>query len=420
MRNTSAFWNETIQLAVQALRANKMRAMLTMLGVIIGSACIVLVVTVSLAGKRYVISEIESVGSNLVLADMINPGTSETQVLSDQITPGDLQTIQQEIPQVQQAAGTSDLHLNITLAGQEHPISVVGVTDGFQAVRRLVIVKGRYFDQDDMMSRSKVCLLTGPLASSIFPDSDPVGRDLAIGELHFTVIGVFRERVASFGLTEITPESVIVPFPLIKDYTGTDYFKSFYVQADSPEDVPLVTERVADVLASRHRPGAKYRVWSLSGILEAARNISRALTVLLLLIALIALTISGIGIMNIMLVTVTERTREIGIRKAVGAPRDAILYQFLTEAVLISGTGALAGVAIGILIPITADVILRLPVVADFLSNVIGSTSDISVPISWASVVLAFVVSCSTGLVFGYLPASRAAKLQPTESLRYE
>jgi putative ABC transport system permease protein len=420
MRNTSAFWNETIQLAVQALRANKMRAVLTMLGVIIGSACIVLVVTVSLAGKRYVISEIESVGSNLVLADMINPGTSETQVLSDQITPGDLQTIQQEIPQVQQAAGTSDLHLNITLAGQEHPISVVGVTDGFQAVRRLVIVKGRYFDQDDMMSRSKVCLLTGPLASSIFPDSDPVGRDLAIGELHFTVIGVFRERVASFGLTEITPESVIVPFPLIKDYTGTDYFKSFYVQADSPEDVPLVTERVADVLASRHRPGAKYRVWSLSGILEAAHNISRALTVLLLLIALIALTISGIGIMNIMLVTVTERTREIGIRKAVGAPRDAILYQFLTEAVLISGTGALAGVAIGILIPITADVILRLPVVADFLSNVIGSTSDISVPISWASVVLAFVVSCSTGLVFGYLPASRAAKLQPTESLRYE
>src|SRR5262249_3460971 len=159
----------------------------------------------------------------------------------------------------------------------------------------------------------KVCLITEPLAASMFPDHAPLGKDLAIGELHFTVIGVFRERVGTFGQTEITPESVIVPFPLIKDYTGTDYFKSFYVQADNPDDVPLVTGRVAEVLAGRHRPGAKYRVWNLASILEAARNISRALTVLLILIAMIALTISGIGIMNIMLVTVTERTREIGI-----------------------------------------------------------------------------------------------------------
>jgi putative ABC transport system permease protein len=391
-----------------------------MLGVIIGSACIVLVVTVSLAGKRYIISEIEGVGSNLVVGEMINPGGSENVVMADQITPGDLQAVRQEIPQAQEAAGTSDLRMSITVEGQEHPISLVGVTEGFNAVRRLVIVQGRYFDQDDMMSRSKVCLITEPLASSMFPDGHVLGKDLAIGELHFTVIGVFRERVGTFGQTEITPESVIVPFPLIRDYTGTDYFKSFYVQADSPEDVPVVTERVADVLANRHRPGARYRVWNLASILDAAHNISRALTVLLILIAMIALTISGIGIMNIMLVTVTERTREIGIRKAIGAPRDAILYQFLTEAVLISGTGALAGIAIGVLIPVTANFLLRLPVVADFLSDVMGSTSDISVPISWASVVLAFGVSCSTGLVFGYLPANRAAKLQPTESLRYE
>jgi putative ABC transport system permease protein len=419
MRNTSAFWNETIQLALQALRANKVRAVLTMLGVIIGSACIVLVVTVSLAGKRYIISEIEGVGSNLVLAEMINPGTSESLVLADQITPGDLQAVQQGIPQAQEAAGTYDLRMSVTVAGQVHPISLVGVTDEFNAVRRLVIVKGRYFDQDDMMSRSKVCLVTEQLASSMFPDSDSVGKDLAIGELHFTVVGVFRERVASFGLSEITPESVIVPFSLIKDYTGTDYFKSFYAQADSPDDVPVVTDRVAEVLASRHRPGARYRVWNLVSILDAARNISRALTILLIVIALIALTISGIGIMNIMLVTVTERTREIGIRKAIGAPRDAILYQFLTEAVLISGTGALAGIAIGILIPVGANFLLRLPVIADLLSSVLPA-EDVSVPISWASVVLAFVVSCATGLVFGYLPANRAAKLQPTESLRYE
>ena len=138
--------------------------------------------------------------------------------------------------------------MNVTVGGAVHPISLVGVTEGFNTVRRLVAVQGRYFDQDDMMSRSKVCLITEQLASSMFPYDDPLGKDLAIDELHFTVIGVFRERVATFGQTEITPETVIVPFPLIKDYTGTDYFKSFYAQADRPEDVPVVTERVAEVL----------------------------------------------------------------------------------------------------------------------------------------------------------------------------
>jgi len=420
MLNTPA-WKETIQLALQALQANKVRAALTMLGVIIGSASIVLVVTVSLAGRRYIISEIEAVGSNLVQAELINPGTSESLVLADQITPEDLQAIERDIPQVQQAAGTNDLRMNVTVGGQVHPISLVGVTEQFNEVRRLVIVKGRYFDQDDMMWRSKVCLITEQLASIMFADGNSVGKSLAVGELRFTVIGVFRERVATFGLTEITPESAIVPFPLIKDYTGTDYFKTLYAQADSPEHVPFVTERVADVLAARHRASAKYRVWNLASILEAARNISRALTILLILIALIALVISGIGIMNIMLVTVTERTHEIGIRKAVGAPRTAILYQFLAEAVLISGTGALAGVFIGILVPVGTTFLLRLPVVADLLGSVADASEEaIALPISWISVVLAFVVSCSTGLIFGYLPANRASKLQPTESLRYE
>jgi putative ABC transport system permease protein len=203
---------------------------------------------------------------------------------------------------------------------------------------------------------------------------------------------------------------VIVPFSLIKYYTGTEFFKSFYVQADKPEDVPAVTTQVEQVLLSRHRSGARYRVENLSGILETAHSISLALTVLLILVALIALTISGIGIMNIMLVTVTERTREIGIRKAIGARRDSILYQFLMEALLISGTGALVGIVIAVSIPIIINSFIR------FIPDLRGVT----IPVSWLSVLLAFVVSCSTGLLFGYLPANRAARLHPTESLRYE
>jgi putative ABC transport system permease protein len=177
------------------------------------------------------------------------------------------------------------------------------------------------------------------------------------------------------------------------------------VQAATPEDVPSVQRRLAELLASRHPGGAEYHVQTLAAILTAARDISLALTIVLIVIAFIALLISGIGIMNIMLVTVTERTREIGIRKAIGAARKEIMYQFLTEAILISGGGAVLGILIGLLVPAVAQLFLP---------------GTLRVPVSPLSVVLAFVVSCSTGLFFGYLPANQAAKLQPIESLRYE
>src|SRR5580704_690131 len=310
LRGSPTEWRETWQLAMQALRANKVRAMLTMLGVIIGSACIVLVVTVALAGKRYIIGQIEGVGANLVHASVIHSGPV---TLADEITPADLEAVKTSIPAVVEVAGTNDMAMSMSVDGQEHPVYLVGVTAGFQKIRNLLVLQGRYLDQDDLRTQSKVCLLTPALANLLFPSESPLGKDIGIGELHFTVIGVYKERVSSFGLSEIRPESVIVPFSLIKYYTGTEFFKSFYVQADKPEDVPAVTTQVEQVLLSRHRSGAKYRVENLAGILDAAHKISLALTVLLILVALIALTISGIGIMNIMLVTVTERTREIGI-----------------------------------------------------------------------------------------------------------
>jgi putative ABC transport system permease protein len=409
LRNRPIFWSETWSLALQALRANKLRAALTMLGVIIGSGCIVLVVTVALAGKHYIIAQIEGVGANLVYAELIS-GASQTAALADQITLEDLQAVKQGIPEVVEAAGTSNIPLTIVSNAVEHPINLVGVTEGFQKIRNLAVQKGRYIDPDDMISRSKVCLLTTDLAALAFPNDNPIGKDIRVGELHFTVIGVFQERVATFGQTEITRESMIVPFPLIRYYTGTEFFKTFYAQADRTEDVPAVTQQVAEMLQSRHRPGAHYRVQNLSGILETAKRISMALSIVLVIIALIALTISGIGIMNIMLVTVTERTHEIGIRKAIGAPRDAILYQFLMEALLISGTGALIGIVISVSVPVLSNIMIRF----------IPDAQGITIPVSWISVVLAFVVSCSTGLLFGYLPASRAAQLHPTESLRYE
>jgi putative ABC transport system permease protein len=401
---------ETWGLALQALRANKVRAMLTMLGVIIGSACIVLVVTVALAGKVYITSLIEGVGSNLIYGELVHASENRHTTLADEITLADMEAAKAELPAVAVSAGTHDLDMTVVVNGVTKPVKLVGVTDGFQEIRKLLVLRGRYFDQDDMITRSKVCLLTENLAKLVFPNENPVGKDMRLGDLHFAVIGVFRERTATFGLTEITENSVIVPFGLIHYYTGEDYLRTFYVQAASAEDVPQLTTEVSQLLKTRHRSGADYQIQNLSSLLDAAHKISLALTVLLIVVAMIALTISGIGIMNIMLVTVTERTREIGIRKAIGAPRNAILYQFLTEALLISGTGSLAGIAIGVAIPVILNVVISL----------FPAAGGVHIPVSGISVILAFLVSCSTGLLFGYLPANRAARLQPTESLRYE
>jgi putative ABC transport system permease protein len=410
-RNTTALWGEIFQLAMQALRANKMRSVLTMLGVVIGTASIVLVVTIALTGQRYILAQIEGVGANLVYAHLVGSGEEGSTVFADRITPADRTAVQLGLPElVSETAGSNWLPMTMDVGGRDRVVNLVGVTDGFQKIRNLQVLRGRYFDHDDLASGSKVCLLTEALARRIAPVGDPVGRDVQVGELHFTVIGVFRERVATLGQSELTAESALIPFSLIKSYTGSDYFTTLYARADTPEDVPTVTREMAEILQNRHRPGAHYRVENLSGILETARNVALGLTVVLVLVALIALAISGIGIMNIMLVTVTERTREIGIRKAIGASRDAIRYQFLMEAMVISGLGALAGILIAI----------SIPPLLNFLISFIPDASDVSVQVSWVSVALAFIVSCSTGLLFGYLPANRAAGLQPARSLHYE
>jgi len=411
MENTSAFWGEIWKLALQALLANKLRSILTMLGVIIGSASIVLVVTIALSGQKYVVGQIEGIGANLVYANVVTGGEGESLAQSDQIDPADLAAVKEGLPNlVSEAAGAATVPMTVTVGGQERSVNLVGATQGFEKIRNLDILRGRYFDEDDAAFRSKVCLITQALARRVFPFEDPVGHDIQVGELHFSVIGVFTERVGAIGQTEISRESVLIPYSLLHYFTGTDYFHTLYVRADQPEDVPLVTRQVAEILKSRHRAGANYRVQNLTGILETARNIALGLTVVLILVALIALVISGIGIMNIMLVTVTERTREIGIRKAIGASHDAIRFQFLMEALAISGAGALAGILIAV----------SIPALLNFLIGFFPDAEGIVVPVSWVSVVLAFVVSSSTGLIFGYLPANRAARLQPTESLHHE
>jgi putative ABC transport system permease protein len=395
----------TWEAAVRALRANVLKSSLTTLGVVIGSASIVLVVTASLTGKQYVVAQIEAVGANLVYAERVRAKAEREQPLADEMTLADLDAVRAGIPEVVEVAGTHDVPASVVVDGVEHTVTLVGVTDGFQQIRNLAVLDGRFLDADDMSARAKVCLLTKELAANLFHDASSLDRVVRVGELRFTVVGVFEERVATFGQSEIQRESVIIPFSLLSAYDGSNFVKVLYAQASRPEAVEGVTAEVSAILRARHRAVARYRVENLTSLLVAAQRIASALTVVLVLVAFLALAISGIGLMNIMLVTVNERTTEIGLRKAVGAPRRNVLAQFILEAALISGTGAIVGAVGAVMIALAVRPWLSKPV---------------TVSISGLSIVLAIVASCGTGVLFGYLPARRAADLPPTEALRHE
>ena len=318
-------WTE----AFRALGTHKLRSFLSTFGVTIGTACVVLVVTVSLTARQYLVGLVESIGSNLVYTEMVKTGGPIP--LEDELDPGDAQAIRDNIPEVSQVAGSTHMPTTIDVSSQVYSANLVGVTEDFGKIRHLQILRGRYLDQDEFASRSKVCLLTEELASEAFPADDPIGKSIQAGDLTFTVVGVFREVGSTLGLTEIQRNTLLVPFSLMSYYTGNDAFLTLYAQAGRPEDVPYVTRRVAEILQGRHRPGAEYRVENLTSLLDVVQSISLAMSLSLLAVAFICMTVGGVNIMNIMLVTVKERTHEIGVRRAVGARREIAPRRRLTR-----------------------------------------------------------------------------------------
>jgi putative ABC transport system permease protein len=395
----------TLAVAFDSLRCNKLRVLLAVVGVMVGSACIILVVTVSLTERRYVMEQIEAIGSNIVYADH-DWDPRHPLAMSDNISLADLEAVKNNIPEVAEAAGTRQMPVVAQLGGNDVLATLAGVTRGYQEIRKLIILQGRYFDESDFSSRSRVCLITAKLEKRISPAENPVGKSIRVGEERFTIVGVFTERVSSYGMNEIQRESILVPFEVMKSLTGDDKVWLLYVQARTPDDVPTVTQTVSTLLKSRHPGPATYRVQNLDAILKVADHIAFALSSVMLIVAIIAMVSSGVGIMNIMLASVIERTPEIGIRRAFGARRTHILSQFLIEALVISLAGALAGIGVGVFLPL---------VVRPMLSDV-----ALNLEFSWVAPLLAILVSCLFGLFFGYLPASRAARIEPYEALRYE
>lgn len=400
------YFGESFRFSLQALSANKFRTFLTALGLVIGNASVILVVTISITSRDYILDQIRGIGSNLIYAQYAAGTNTATKVDADFIKLADVDAVRKQLgARLVAATGVMTNYGRLLISSKEQDVSVIGSDEQYPLVRNMVLLSGHFMDESDVQTRQKVVMMTEKLALKLYGSTAAaIGQVIKLYGLQFTVIGTFKERTGTFGLSEITNETVLMPITVIKFFTPVERIDPMYVQARFASDVQPLTAAIKQILESRHRQGARYDVENLSGILEAADKIALVLTIVLIMVSAIALVISGIGIMNIMLVTVTERTREIGLRMAVGASRRAVLQQFLTEAIVLSLAGGVIGILIGISLPLSVR----------FL------TDEVQVPISAASVVVAFGVSLVVGVVFGILPANRASQLNPTEALRYE
>jgi len=390
-------WQESIRFAWWALAADKVKAALTMLGVTIGSAAIVLVVTIGIVGKTYVMSLIEGIGTDIVYATLDRSGKTTP---DDELTIDDLQAIRTELPYVSAATGVLDRPAYVYAHGHTLRVTVVGVTQDFQTIRKLRMLSGRYFDAEDFASGDHVCIVSKELNADAF-GGNAVGDSIRQEEFRCTIIGIFEEGVPTFGRAEIQEHTVLYPYELMRHLVGQNFLEVIYAQASASNEVGVLTSDIARILRSRHRAQARYTVENLTGLLRTANRISTGMTITLLALALLTLTVAGAGIMNIMLVNVAERTHEIGVRKAIGARPADIRLQFLLEAVFISLGGAVLGV-IAALGSIWATAI---------------ATNAPDIRVSWVGVLCALVVATGIGVVFGYRPASEASKLNPVEAL---
>ena len=395
---------EILRTAAEALGRNWGRAVLTALSMVVGTASLVLVIVASISGRNYTLEQIRGVGSNLIsVYHEAADATMGTNALADRLNYGDLKAIQTETPGVRSAAPLVLSFPSVVMEGVAHVVTLIGTTPEYQPVRSIRILRGRFLDENDQRFRNKVCLVTELFAKKL--ERDPAYHgNLTLYGMRFTVIGVFRESVSTFGQAEVTDYSAVIPLSVMRYFKPRDTIDQMYVSAESLELVPAVTAEVRQLLLSRHRKQSLYKVENLTEILKAANNISLGLAVVLLVIAAISLLASGIGIMNVMLITVAERTREIGIKKALGAFRRVLLVEVLAEALMLTCGGGLVGILLGAAVPYSV--------------HFFAPTIQIQIPA--IAIVLSFGVTLVAGLSFGIIPALRASRLNPVDALRYE
>lgn len=398
------------RIALRALAANPLRSALTTLGVIIGVAAVVTTISIGTGARESVQAQISVLGTNLltVIPGRVSTpggigqggGTVQTLTLQDSQAIGD------SLSDVEAVTAELSRSAQVVAGPYNDVITISGVTPSFPRVRDWQATEGAFFDEREMRSRGRVALLGKTARETLFPDADPIGQRIRINRVNFTVIGVMESKGAS--AFSDRDDVIFIPLPTAqKRLFGVDFVRAIYIKVVDQGRMERVIEQVEGVLTARHQiaEGAEpdFSIRNQADAVQAFVGVTRTITTLLAGIAAVSLVVGGIGIMNIMLVSVTERTREIGIRKAVGATRRNILIQFLVEAVTLS----VAGGAIGILVALVA-------------SRAISALAGWSTIITPWAVLMAFGFAAAVGIFFGLYPAQRAASLDPIAALRYE
>ena len=398
----------TLWMALREIRRNTLRSVLTMLGIVIGVGAVIALVTIGEGAQAQVKADIAKLGDNLLI---ISPGGGRrfggaiTQ--APLFTHKDAQAIRREVNGAERVAPTATRQVQVIAGNQNARTQAVGTLPSYVEIRSYTLAKGRAFSEAEALSGRPLCVLGATVAKTLFGSADPLAAQIRLDKLSCDVIGVLSEKGQS-GMGQDQDDLVLLPLRAVqRRLAGNDDVGAIFVSARSAESTARVRTRIESLLRERRRisPGAEddFRVRDMQEIAQTMSATTGTLTALLGAIAAVSLIVGGIGIMNIMLVSVTERTREIGIRLAIGARAREVLLQFLIEAVVLSTIGGLLGIAIGLSGSVLASRALRLPFVV--LPDIL---------------VLSFVFSALVGIAFGYLPAHKAARLNPIEALRHE